>query len=497
MLKMLGVLEQLLRLAFFGLNAETAFATGDNLTQKLWSAKLFKEAIKDIYFSKMTGESDSSVIQVKTDLTKAKGDRIRFGLRMRLTGRGVTGSTSLEDNEEALTFYDFDVTVDSLGNAVKAQDKMSLQRPAFDLRGEFKDALKDWLTEIIDIETIEALSASPTANMILYGGDATTDATLDAADVFSSTLISKMKRKAKLATPKVRGINIAGKDTYVCLAHPYQIKSLRAETAWLNAMRDAGVRGNQNVLFSGADSYWDGVIGKAITINKAMCGNPLQSSDYRKVKTSEIKAIRREDFDSQLAWLAGFIDGEGNINVNFYNNGAYSRDGKGWKVFRIEITITNTHADAIEKATKIIAKLGCFFKIDIRKRDTAWRPCFVVIVSGQRNAVKLIRAIEPHLTCKKELAKQAIYAFEYRQTLRKAGNNRFSKKNPRLQDNIVLTTMCNRAKELVKFRPDPFAYTHIASKPIRVKKPSETIRLTALSADDIVRTFKQLEEFSK
>lgn len=243
--------------------AETAFATGDNLTQKLWSAKLFKESIKEIFFNKFTGASDSSIIQTKTDLTTKKGDRIRFGLRMRLSGRGITGSGNFEGSEEALTFHDFSVTVDLLGNAVKAQDKMSLQRPAFDLRAEFKDALKDWLTEIIDIETIEALSASPTTNRVVYGGDATGSAAgedLDSSDTFASTVISKAKRKAKLATPKIRGIMIDGKEHFICLAHPYQIKALRAETAWLNAMRDAGVRGKSNVLFSGADSWWDGVI---------------------------------------------------------------------------------------------------------------------------------------------------------------------------------------------------------------------------------------------
>jgi len=238
----------------------TAFATGDALTAKVWSAMLFKEASKEIYFRKMAGEGADNIIQTKTDLTKKKGDRITIGLRMKMTGRGITGGDDFEGSEEALTFYDFSVTVDLLGNAVVAEDKMSLQRPAFDLRGEFKDALKDWLSEIIDIETVEALSGSPTTNRVVYGGDATTDATIDAADVFASTVVSKAKRKAFLASPKVRPIMINGTPTYVCLAHTYQIKALRAETAWINAHRDAGVRGDQNVLFKGADSYWDGVI---------------------------------------------------------------------------------------------------------------------------------------------------------------------------------------------------------------------------------------------
>jgi len=87
--------------------ANTAFATGDALTKKVWSAKLFKEAMREMFFTKFMGESSDSVIQVKTDLKKEKGDRITVGLRMRLTGAGQTSSTTgitLEGNEEALTF---------------------------------------------------------------------------------------------------------------------------------------------------------------------------------------------------------------------------------------------------------------------------------------------------------------------------------------------------------------------------------------------------------
>lgn len=225
-----------------------------------------------------------------------------------------------------------------------------------------------------------------------------------------------------------------------------------------------------------------------VTINETICGKLLKDSDYRTVKMSGVGTIRRKDFNLKLAWLAGFIDGEGNINVGFYNNGAYNKEGKGWKVFRLEVTITNTHADAIKKTTEILTELGCFFKVAMRKRDTMWRPCFAVIVTGQRNAVKLLKAILPYLTCKQELAKQAINAFEYRQTLRRAGNNRYSQKEPRVQDDEILVKMCERAKELVKFRPNPFAYSRVASKPIEVKKSSEAIRFTALKAEDMVRT---------
>lgn len=240
---------------------ETRFASGDALAAKLWSAKLYRETIKDIFFAKYTGVGADSIIEVKNDLVKKKGETITFGLRMRLTGDGVnTDNDDLEGNEEEMTFHDFDVTLEERGNAVKAKSKLDLQRPAFDLRTEFKAGLKDWLSEYIDRRTCTVLATSPTANRNIFGGDATSTADIEAADTLTTTLISKAKRAARLATPKIRPIKVDGENHYLMLCHDYQTKALKAETAWQNAQREGNVRGNKNPLFSGALGMWDGVV---------------------------------------------------------------------------------------------------------------------------------------------------------------------------------------------------------------------------------------------
>ncbi len=243
--------------------AETRFASGDNLAVKLWAVKLFKESIKDIFFDKYTSEDGKTVIQKNTEFTKKKGEIMTFPLRMRLTGDGVnTDNDYLEDNEEEMTFYDFDVTLEERGNAVRAKSKLDLQRPAFDLRTQFKEGLKDWVTEYVDKTIITALSASPTANRNIFGGDATSTVDIEAADTLSTSLISRAKRKARLGTPKVRGCMVGGEEKYLLLCHDYQTKALKAETAWQNAQREGNVRGEKNPLFSGALGIWDGVVVK-------------------------------------------------------------------------------------------------------------------------------------------------------------------------------------------------------------------------------------------
>ena len=236
--------------------ADTTFASGDALTQKIWSATLFKEAAKEIYLSKFMGQGADNIIQLKNDLTKKKGDKITFPLRMRMTEAGQSSSTTgitLEGNEEALVFYDFAVELAIYGHAVKAGGKLDLQRPAFDLRTEMKDALKEWIPEKLEKLLIAALVASPTTNRLIdKSGSGGSDLTV--------ALIQQIKRAAKLATPKVRPVRVEGEECYVLLAHSYSTKGLKADQEWKNAQLYANIKGRKNPIFSGALGMIDKVI---------------------------------------------------------------------------------------------------------------------------------------------------------------------------------------------------------------------------------------------
>jgi N4-gp56 family major capsid protein len=243
--------------------SDTTFGTNEALTVKRWSATVFKEAIKDTFFKGYSGPGQNNIIMVDTELTKSKGDKMTFPLKMRLTGSGVDlENEDLEGNEEEITFEDFSVTLELRGNAVKAKSEMDEQRPAFSLRSQFRDSLRDWMTEYIDSTNITALITSPTTNRNIFGGDATSDATIETADTLLTTVISKAKRTARLATPKILPIMYQGQSHYLMLVHDYQSKALKAETAWINAQKDGNVRGSKNPLFSGALGMWDGVVVK-------------------------------------------------------------------------------------------------------------------------------------------------------------------------------------------------------------------------------------------
>ena len=79
--------------------ATTEYGVNDALAVKLWSKKLFQEALKKAWASKFIGRGSDALIQIKGETSKSAGDRITIGLRMQLSGDGVQGDGTLEGNE--------------------------------------------------------------------------------------------------------------------------------------------------------------------------------------------------------------------------------------------------------------------------------------------------------------------------------------------------------------------------------------------------------------
>ncbi len=100
--------------------ATSQYGLNNPLTVKLWSRKLFQEALKECWMYKFIGTGSDSLIQEKAETSKGPGDRITFGLRMQLSGAGVAGDSTLEGNEEALTTYSDNLVINQLRHAVRS-----------------------------------------------------------------------------------------------------------------------------------------------------------------------------------------------------------------------------------------------------------------------------------------------------------------------------------------------------------------------------------------
>jgi N4-gp56 family major capsid protein len=267
---------------------DTVFKSSAPQTVKIWSAMLFKETRGQIFFGKFVGKDDKSLIQEKVDLSKERGDKIGFDLRMKLSGRGRTNDQTLEGQEEEMVFKHFATQVFLRQNGVKAKGKMTLRRTKHDIKVEGRDALADWMAEMIDDDTVLALSGlenpsliddddvvvpavPPSANRILYGGVSPAGvvgmvasdsliANTSHAHLFGPKLLEILKRKAQLVRPKIRPVKVNGKEYYVCFIHPLQAKALTASEEWLADQRNANVRGTDNPIFSGMLGIYKGVV---------------------------------------------------------------------------------------------------------------------------------------------------------------------------------------------------------------------------------------------
>ena len=282
-----------------------------NFIPQKWSAKLFKHAFAQNPLAPYMGTGSDSIIQVQKDFLKDKGDKMTVGLRALLTGNGETDNETYEGNEEALTFYDMSYQLHERGHSVRKAGNMTDQSSIFNLRNEAKLALGEWSSMKYASDIITALSGlsnvsfaghrtgaaetSTTGNSIatvnqtslsdktasslraFFGGqtaggtlervagDANIDSTTD--NLFGTKVISEVKRMAETTFSTagafqnpLRPVIVDGEKHYLMFISPYQAKSLKNETAWQQAQRDAGIRGKKNALFTGALGIWDGVV---------------------------------------------------------------------------------------------------------------------------------------------------------------------------------------------------------------------------------------------
>jgi N4-gp56 family major capsid protein len=266
--------------------ADTTPATG--LVVQQWDDQFFTEYLQDLPIKSMMGTDENSVIQVKEDLTKKKGDVITIALVNRLNGAAVTGTSTLEGNEDDMTSRSFDISVNKRRQAVRIAE-MSEQKSAISLRTAGKAVLKDWAMEDTRDLVIAALGSIngvgftasteaqrdawlvDNADRVVFGAAAAglTDASADfalldtTADLFTFAVLDAMILKAKTASPKIRPVRDLsnGRRYYVALAHPAAFKNLR-DSLDTEVLANTSVQAEGAKLFEGGDIFWNGCIVK-------------------------------------------------------------------------------------------------------------------------------------------------------------------------------------------------------------------------------------------
>jgi hypothetical protein len=119
------------------------------LAVKHWSKLLSMSARETTSIAPLMGEDENSIIQVKTETKKDKGDTITFSLLARLSGDGYTEGQTAVGNAEAMSLYAQSVVINEIGHvcAPPSPDSIHHQRIRFNLRDEAKGLLGLWFGE--------------------------------------------------------------------------------------------------------------------------------------------------------------------------------------------------------------------------------------------------------------------------------------------------------------------------------------------------------------
>lgn len=264
--------------------APTTIAYGDPKAQKKWSGSLMIATMAKSYWDrKFIGESDEYCIQRLTDLESDAGDTITFDLSVQLRHKPTYGDQRLQGKEESLRFFSDQISIDQMRHGVSAGGKMSRKRTVHNIRKVAKDRLSDYWSKFIDQMMFIYLSGhrginenfiedttwaghannpiqAPDTNHLLWGGDATSKASIDSSDKMSRALIERAEVKASMMAatdPKqaqMMPLMINGESHYVCVMSKFQAHDLRTSDTqgWLDIQKAAATaEGRNNPIFKG------------------------------------------------------------------------------------------------------------------------------------------------------------------------------------------------------------------------------------------------------
>ena len=300
--------------------ADTTAATENVVTN--WKRKTFVEYVRQNRFNKFMGTNENNVIVMRED------ERQTFSVPMiaRLQGAGQTTGT-LAGNEEALSNFGWTLTPGYHRHAVVAT-KDEIEKVNFDIMGESRSALSVWARERVRDDTLDGLGSiyngttystygaateaakdtwlannDGTVGRVIFGNalanQSTTDhsaslANVDSTnDVLTAGLISLMKRMAQTADPHITPLKVTDdEEMFVMFVGSKGRRDLLADTAFLQAQREANLRGEKNnPLFKGGDLMWDNVLIREVPEIAVISGVGAASIDVEPVYLCGVEAI--------------------------------------------------------------------------------------------------------------------------------------------------------------------------------------------------------------
>jgi hypothetical protein len=214
-------------------------------------------------FTQMEGAEDSDrPIWLKTDLTKGGADKVYFAAVASLGGNGVHGDEVLQGNEEPLYYNNYACQIDFIRHAVALTKKdIEFLAAGKSIEAAAAPLVAKWLGRKRQRDMMMRFRASAVPFNTLRPNQQSGRDSLTSADTLSTGVITQSKAVA--STIGAKPVNIVKEGfskvlEYLFLATEDALSSLSNSSTWLQAQHFAGTRGDENVIFKGGYTRWNG-----------------------------------------------------------------------------------------------------------------------------------------------------------------------------------------------------------------------------------------------
>ena len=209
------------------------------------------QAVRDFYSREVLFQAQprlrfAQFAKVKRDLQAVRGKSIVFVKYGNLAGGGALEESDVL-SPEGMTTSEIVVPVKEQANSIQVTEYL-LRTSLLDVLGDASKLLANNMAMVLDGQFRDTVLK--TSNVV-YGGEATSAATLKAGDGFNTkTVKDAVETLATHNAPRING------DYYVCIAHPHQLRQLRDDPNWINANTYMGRR----QLYIGEVGMYEGCI---------------------------------------------------------------------------------------------------------------------------------------------------------------------------------------------------------------------------------------------
>lgn len=276
--------------------AQTIVGVNDAKAVRKFGGFLAVDVGRESYWNRKmmgVGVEAETPIQTLLNLENDAGDTVTYDLVMALKMQPVEGDNLLRGKEEDQKFYTDQISIDQARGGVNTGGKMTRKRTLHDLRKIARRQQTEWWARVFDELFFMYLSGrrgtnadyiyaqdyvgfagnplvAPDNMHLLYGGAATSKATVTAADKFDLKLIDRAQARAGTmgggtsGIPKMRPVRIEGEEHYVCVMHDWQEYDVRTNAGagqWLDIQKAASAsEGRNNPIFKGSLGMYNNTI---------------------------------------------------------------------------------------------------------------------------------------------------------------------------------------------------------------------------------------------